>query len=100
MAESIPYRFSYDACDADGVKKWVLVEDRELFSLFLKCRNISGNERVAIKKVREKYLDAFSHRDIYFFMGTRMKDQMLHHARPYSIIGVFYPPRDDQYRLF
>jgi len=50
--------------------------------------------------VREKYLDAFSHRDIYFFMGTRMKDQMLHHARPYSIIGVFYPPRDDQYRLF
>lgn len=64
MAESIPYRFSYEACDADGVKKWVLVEDRELFSLFLKCRNISGNERVAIKKVREKYLDAFSHKDI------------------------------------
>lgn len=98
MAESIPSRFSYDACDADGVKKWVLVEDRELFSLFLKCRNTSGNEKDAIEKVREKYLDAFSHRDIYFFMGTRMKDQML--RRSYSIIGVFYPLRDDQYRIF
>ena len=34
MAESIPYRFSYEACDADGVKKWILIEDWELFSLF------------------------------------------------------------------
>ena len=99
MAESIPYRFYYEVCDDEGVKKRLMIEDWELFALFLKLKK-EHNEKIALEQVRKKYFEEFSRKDLFFFLGTRMKDQVMHHPNPYSIIGVFYPPRDDQYRLF
>ena len=71
--------------------------------LYLNCLSrANGNEAIAIEKVKQKYLEEFSKRDIYFFLGTTLKN---HNAskNPFIMIGVFYPhklPQDEQLSLF
>ena len=52
------------------------------------------DEKVAIRKVKEKYMDEFLKRDLYFFFGTT---KAFHNvaSNPFIIIGVFYPPKDE-----
>jgi hypothetical protein len=49
--------------------------------------------------VRKKYIEEFSKRDIYLFLGTTHK---YHNwaKNPFVIIGVFYPPIKKQFSLF
>lgn len=101
VVDKLPYKFSYRFVDAAGKKSQLQIIDWEIGALYWKCfRKYSGyNEKVAIAKVRAKYLDSFSGKDLYFFLGTTLR----YHAvspNPYLIIGVFYPPFQDQLRLF
>ena len=101
MAESIPYRFYYRFRDFSGVEKRLMIEDWEVFELYRKCRdNYCRTEEEAIAKVREKYLDEFSKKDIYFFLGTRLEQHRRRLKTPYSIIGVFYPSKNEQLSMF
>jgi hypothetical protein len=56
-------------------------------------------EEKALEKVKEKFLKelAFS-RDLYFFLGTT---RQFHgwSRNPFIIIGLFYPPIDDQIKF-
>lgn len=72
--------------------------------LYLNCLSrANGNEAVAIEKVKRKYLlEEFSKRDIYFFLGTTLKNHNVS-KNSFIIIGVFYPhklPQDEQLSLF
>ena len=53
-------------------------------------------DEIAINK---KYLDSFSQKDLYFFLGTT-KEHHFVSRNPFIIIGVFYPAEDLQGRLF
>jgi hypothetical protein len=101
--KKIPYEFRYVFTDDEGVQSDLMIEDWEIGILYLKCLKIAnGNEVVALEKVKKRYWDDFLKKDIYFFLGTCLKDQM-RSPNPFSIVGVFYPPLDDkpeQYSLF
>ncbi len=95
----LPYSFSYRFTDADGRESEMQVLDWEVGALFWKClRNSEGNESVALAKVRQKYLDEFTKRDLHFFLGTT---QQFHFVapNPWVIIGVFPIPHQKQMDL-
>jgi hypothetical protein len=70
----------------------MMIEDWEIGMLYLNCLWRSNNdEAIATAKVKEKYLDQFLKRDLYFFLGTT---KQFHNVapNPFIIIGVYYPP--------
>ena len=103
VAKKIPYKFSYRFEDDSGKKSKLMIEDWEIGMLYLRCLNrADGNEEVAINQVKQKFMEEFAKRDIYFFLGTTLE----HHytsKNPFIIIGVFYPPKlppNEQMSLF
>lgn len=92
VVQKIPYKFSYRFEDDSGRQSKMMVEDWEIGMLYFNClKRADGDENEAIAKVKEKYLDEFLKRDIYFFLGTT---KQFHNVapNPFIIIGVFYPP--------
>ena len=55
-------------------------------------------ERVALAKVREKYMDQFLKTDLHFFLGTT-KEFHSWATNPFLIIGVFPIPHEKQLGL-
>lgn len=101
--QKVPYRFSYRFEDDTGKKSKLMIEDWEIGMLYFNCLRVAnGDEKIAVSKVREKYLDYFSTRDIYFVLGTTLKNHYVS-RNPFIIIGVFwppFPPENQQMTLF
>jgi len=99
----LPYSFSYRFEDADGRARELQVLDWEVGALYWKClRRADGNEKTALAKVREKYLDQFSTCNLHFFLGTTLQFH-LRAPNPWVIIGVLPIPhetRPEQPELF
>jgi nuclear transport factor 2 (NTF2) superfamily protein len=93
IAQKIPYTFKYKYEDDSGKQSHMMVEDWEIGMLYLNClKNAEGNEKTAIEKVKQKYLDEYSKKDIHFFLGTTL--QFHNRSRnPFLIIGVFPLPK-------
>lgn len=51
-----------------------------------------------LEKVRAKYLDEFSHKDLHFFLGTTQQFHFFA-PNPWVIIGVFPIPHEQQIDL-
>lgn len=100
MSKSIPYYFRYVFQDDEGREEKLNVEDWEVGRLYLRYIEQGASEELAKKKVREQYFDNFKNKDLYFFMGTRNLDHKRNYPNPFSIIGVFYPPKEKQPSLF
>lgn len=89
----LPYSFHYVFECEDSLKpQRAMCEDWELGTLFLNEVKRLGSEQAAADSVREKFLNELcgSNKDTRFFMGTRY---------PYNVwlvLGVFWPPREDQ----
>ncbi len=98
LIPKLPYAFSYRFEDADGRRSTMRVLDWECGQLFWNCLRRHGAERVALEKVRAKYLDEFTRRDLHFFLGTT---QQFHGfaPNPWVIVGVFAPPHQNQLEL-
>lgn len=93
VVQKVPYKFKYRFEDDSGKESKLMIEDWEIGMLYLNClRHANGDEKVAIAKVKEKYLDDFLKRDIYFFLGTT---KQFHNVspNPFIIVGIFYPPK-------
>ena len=77
-----------------------MIEDWEIGALYWNClKRADNNEQRAIEKVRKKYMDEFSKKDIYLFLGTTRQ----YHGwakNPFVIIGIFYPPFESGRSLF
>ena len=100
VIDKLPFEFRYVFTDDEGVESDLMIEDWEIGALYLNClKTANGDESEALEKVREKYWDDFMKRDIYLFLGTRLRDQA-RSPNPFSIVGVFYPPFDRQVELF
>jgi len=100
VVAKLPYEFRYVFTDDEGIESDLMIEDWEIGALYLKCLRIAGgDEAIALEKVKQKYWDEILKRDIFFFLGTRLRDQ-IRSPNPFSIVGVFYPPIDKQGRLF
>jgi hypothetical protein len=100
VVKKVPYRFSYCFIDDSGQESTMMIEDWEIGMLYFHCLERSnGDEEKAVQLVKRKYLQEFSTKDLYFFIGTT---KAFHNIapNPFIIIGVFYPPKTNQADLF
>ena len=99
--DKIPYKFKYQFEDEAGRVSTMTIEDWEIGALYRNClADADGDESIAVKKVREKYeKDFMRNKDIVLFLGTTLKHHRARHTNPFTIIGVFYPPRQPQQQL-
>lgn len=102
MIKKLPYKFYYKFSDDAGRSSTMMIEDWEIGQLYWKClRNSNGDEKIALEKVRQKYESGFiNNNDIYFFLGTTMEWHRRRGKNPFVIIGIFYPKKDPQLKLF
>jgi hypothetical protein len=102
MIRKLPYKFSYEFEDDKGKQSTLMIEDWEIGALYWNClARADGNEVEALQKVRQKYeVEFLSKKDIHLFLGTTKEWHMRRGTNPFVIIGVFYPNRELQTRLF
>jgi hypothetical protein len=98
VVQKLPYEFRYVFVDDEGIESDLMIEDWEVGALYLNCLK-DVDENKALEKVRQQYWDNFMKKDIYFFLGTRYRDQA-RSPNPFSIVRIFYPPVDKQGKLF
>ena len=100
VVRKLPYRFSYEFVDDVGTKSILMIEDWEIGMLYWNClMKCSNNEELAVKMVKEKYFDEFLEKDLYLFLGT-LRQWHGRAKNPFVIVGVFYPPFNQQKDLF
>jgi hypothetical protein len=100
VVDKLPYKFSYRFEDSSGQTSTLMIEDWEMGMLYWNClKQTEGDEDQALQLVKNKYYDAFTNKDIYLFLGTT---RQFHGwaKNPFVIIGVFYPPIENQPSLF
>lgn len=96
----LPYSFSYKFEDATGKKSELQVLDWEAGALYWNClRSTNGDEPRALAKVRQKYFDEFTKKDLHFFLGTTQQFHFVG-TNPWVIIGVLPIPHQKQLGLF
>jgi len=99
IVDKLPYKFSYRFQDCNGRESTLMIEDWEIGMLYWNClKQTEGNETEALKLVKKKYIDEFSNKDHSLFLGTT---RQFHGwaKNSFVIIGVFYPPLDNQMPL-
>lgn len=99
IVDKVPYNFYYKFIDINGKERKLMVSDWEVGRLFWRCLEKHQDEEKACLDVRNKYLNEFASKDIHFFLGTT-KEYHYPSKNPFMIIGVFYPPKDEQGKLF
>jgi len=87
----IPYKFKIKFEDDAGQVSSMSVIDWEIPQLYLSCKK-DGDE-AAIQKVKEKLLWMIEERDLHLFLGTMKQMHIRKSKNPYTIIGLFYPPK-------
>jgi len=92
LIAKLPYKFFYKFEDMNGRISRLMIEDWEIGQLYFNCVRTAANEQEALAKVKEKYWDYFTTRDLYFFLGTTKEWHTRRSKNPFVIIGVFYPP--------
>lgn len=102
LIPKLPYKFFYRFKDDVGEESRLMIEDWEIGALFWNClRAAEGNEAVALERVRAKYESEFLiEKDIYLFLGTTKEWHTRRSNNPFVIIGVFYPKKEAQMKLF
>ena len=92
----LPYSFSYEFEDAAGKTSKLQILDWEIGALYWNCfRRHGEDEKVALEKVRKKYIEELLKSDLHLFLGTT---QQFHFVapNPWVIIGIFPIPHERQ----
>jgi len=99
LVKKLPWKFSYRFLDCKGRESTMMIEDWEIGALYWGCVRNGATPEEAVGKVRQMYWDNFATKDLHLFLGTTRE----WHGRgknPFVIIGVFYPPIQNQLDLF
>ena len=56
----------------------------------------SKSEKEACQKVINKLEDIANNKDMYFILGTTLEHHQRRLPNPFTIVGLFYPPVDEQ----
>jgi len=102
LIPKLPYKFYYRFVDDSGEESKLMIEDWEISALFWNClRNSNRNESIALQKVREQYEENFiKNNDIYLYLGTTKEWHRRRVPNPFVIIGILYPKKELQGKLF
>lgn len=99
LVKKIPYKFSYVFEDAEGKRRTIMIEDWEVGAAYFKFQEKYKETSIVLEKMKDKFLTQMLKKDLYFFLGTTRK---FHNVgkNPFIIIGLFYPPVDNEPSLF
>ena len=102
LIPKLPYKFFYRFKDDVGRVSRLMIEDWEIGALYWNClKAADGNEARALEKVRKQYENNFlKEKDLYLFLGTTKEWHIRRSKNPFVIIGVFYPKKEQQLKLF
>jgi hypothetical protein len=102
LIPKLPYKFYYRFKDDSGKSRRLMIEDWEIGQLYWNClKSTEGDEKAALEKVKHRYENEFiNQKDIHFFLGTTRQWHMRRSKNPFVIIGVFYPKKETQMKLF
>ena len=104
VVRKLPYRFYYRFEDSHGKSSRLMIEDWEIGALFWNClKGCDGDEKCALAKVREKYWKQFvqsGNHDLTLILGTTLEHHNKRAPNPFVIVGIFYPMRELQRKLF
>lgn len=99
LMPKLPWKFKYKFLDDEDKSSTLMIEDWEIGQLYWNCLK-NGNEKEAVSKVREKYLDDLARtKDLHLFLGTTLRWHLVA-PNPYVIVGTFHPPFMRQPSLF
>lgn len=96
----LPYRFKFSFLDSKGSSHDMQILDWEIGALYWNCLNKYGSEEQACIKVIDKLYDIAHNSDIYFVLGTTLDHHQRRLVNPFTIISLYYPPRDEQLSIF
>ena len=100
LVNKLPRSFAYEFLDKDGSNHSLSILDWEIGALFWKTSQYDEeNFDFAEQQVRKKYWNEFMEKDLYFFLGTTLEYHM-RAPNPFTIVGVYYPPKLDPMPLF
>lgn len=102
IIKKVPFKFYYKFEDDEQRESKLMIEDWEVGALYWNClRSANWNEELALEKVYDKLFTSFTkNTDIHFFLGTTKMWHMRRANNPFVIVGLFYPPFQEQYELF
>ena len=100
VVPKLPYKFSYRFIDDAETESILMVEDWEIGMLYWNClKECRYDEELTLRKVKQKYFNEFMKKDLYLFLGT-LRQYHGWARNPFVIVGVFYPPFNQQQDLF
>lgn len=102
VVDKVPYNFSYEFVDENGITSKLQIIDWEIGMLYWNClHNNNNDEESACEDVRKKYWNDFAKtKDVYLILGTTKEFHLKKSPNPFLIIGVFPPKPELQMRLF
>ena len=97
--DKIPYKFFYEFKCCSGCPGHKLkIEDWEIYEL---ARQYIDHPDKLKEKVKQQYAKNFvEKKNLHFFIGSQLQWHRRKGKNPYLIIGVFYPPKDNQIAMF
>jgi len=99
--KKVPFCFGYNIVDDVRKKSKLRILDWEIGMLYWKAlEKANGNIDTACEKVKAKLKYFSENIDLYLFLGTMLKSHKMNFQNPFSIVGLFYPPIDDQLDIF
>ncbi len=98
LADKVPYKFYYTIIDENGKRSRMQILDWEIYQLCRKLiRKYGQKKHVIYTHLKAKYFDEFTaKRDIHLFLGTNRYWHIRRSKNPFMIVGVFYPPKDNE----
>ncbi len=90
----LPYSIKLEFEDINGKKSKMNILDWEISQLYLNLYR-SNNEKETKEKIKNK-IESLIEKDLYLCLGT-MKQMHGWTSNPFTIIGLFYPPKDIGY---
>jgi hypothetical protein len=96
----LPYAFGFEFIDIDDSTSRMRILDWEIGQLYWNCYDKDQDEANACAKVLEKLNWLYKDRDLYLILGTTLEYHRMKAPNPFTIIGLFYPPKDEQITIF
>jgi hypothetical protein len=93
---SLPYDIKLVFEDERSKESKMNILDWEINQLYWNLKNKKYNDAEIKKGIRDKLFWMISKQDLYLYLGT-MKQMHGWTSNPFTIIGLFYPPRDKSY---
>lgn len=99
----VPYKYFYKfITKGDDKPRRMMIEDWEIGALYWNSlKSVEGDKMAANELVKKKYFEEFLRdKDLYLFVGTTLQYHRRKAPNPFVIIGVFYPPKENNEPTF